>query len=255
MSVGVITSLSSARAQEALEIVPEEPEQTEALPLEFHGFVSQGFLKSTGNNYLAQSKRGSWEFAEVGINFTKTLSDRLRAGIQLFARDVGDIGNYDARVDWFYLDYRFADWLGLRAGRTKLPFGLYNEVSDIDSARVPVLMPQSIYSLRSRDYLLAQTGAELYGLVSLGGLGALEYRIYGGTMFADIANTSSTLRIERLDIPYLNGARLMWEAPLPGLRLGASLQTLELDYQFSGAAVANNPGAPMGIASAEISAW
>ena len=31
--------------------------------------------------------------------------------------------------------YGFADWLGMRAGRVKIPFGLYNEVNDVDSGR------------------------------------------------------------------------------------------------------------------------
>ncbi|HEY0707179.1 MAG TPA: hypothetical protein VGG33_10290, partial [Polyangia bacterium] len=226
MSVGVPTI---ARAQDSLplalspDVTEPTQEQTDSLPLEFHGFVSQGFLKSTGNHYLARSKRGSFEFNEVGLNFTKVINDRLRTGLQLFARDVGEIGNYTARIDWFYLDYRIADWLGFRAGRTKLPFGLYNELSDIDSARVPALLPQSVYSIRNRDYLLAQTGAELYGWTPLGSFGALEYRLYFGTVFVDPDTSSSAaIRIDRLDIPYLGGVRVMWETPLPGLRVGAS---------------------------------
>src|SRR5215475_5305247 len=83
------------------------------LSLQIHAFVSQGFILSTGNNYLARSKRGSVEFTEVGINFTMPLTDKLRTGIQLFARDLGPIGNYSAKMDWFYLDYRFHDWLGI----------------------------------------------------------------------------------------------------------------------------------------------
>ena len=62
-----------------------------------------------------------------------------------FTHDLGPLGNYRTRFDWFYLDYRFWDWLGVGAGRTKVPFGLYNESSDVDAARVPVLLPQSVY--------------------------------------------------------------------------------------------------------------
>ena len=120
-------------------------DQTEAqsaeFPVEIHGFVSQGFIASSGSNYLADSKQGSFEFSEVGINFSKQLTDRMRVGMQLFTHDLGPLGNYRTRFDWFYLDYRFWDWFGVRAGRTKLPFGLYNESSDIDAARVPVLLP------------------------------------------------------------------------------------------------------------------
>jgi hypothetical protein len=202
----------------------------EAEPVvDVHAFVSQGFIKTTANNYLAESERGSFEFTEVGINFTKQMSDKFRLGIQFFARDIGPIGNYTPQVDWFYLDYQFWDWLGLRAGRTKLPFGLYNEVNDIDAARVPILLPQSVYPTQNRDYLLAQTGGELYGLVPLSGAGDLEYRAYGGTIYLDVGNNPA---IEKLSIPYVFGGRLMWQTPLEGLQLGGSLQKLRLDFRF-----------------------
>lgn len=199
-------------------------------PLEVHGFVSQGYIKSFQNEYLAKSAgRGSFEFTEVGINFTKQLGDELRVGAQLFARDVGPIGDYAAKFDWFYLDYRFWDWLGLRAGRTKLPFGLYNESSDIDAARVPVLLPQSVYPIQNRDYLLAQTGGELYGYVPVGSGGALEYRAYGGTIYLDPGESDE---VRDFSVPYLVGGRLMWLTPLDGLQLGGSVQALRLDAEF-----------------------
>jgi hypothetical protein len=209
----------------------EEPEPAAlASPPEIHGFVSQGFIKTTANDYLARSERGSFEFTEVGVNLTKPLSDDLRVGIQFFARDLGPIGDYKPQVDWFYLDYRFADWLGLRAGRTKLPFGLYNETSDIDAARVPVLLPQSVYPTRSRDFLLAQTGGELYGDIPLGEGGSLEYRAYGGTVFVDTSSATNT--IASSDVPYLVGGRLMWQTPAEGLQMGGSVQALRLDFDY-----------------------
>jgi len=200
--------------------------------LEAHGFVSQGYLRTTSNNYLAKSAspRGSFEMAEVGLNFTQTLSENLRTGIQLFARDLGPIGNYDIKADWFYLDFRWTDALGVRAGRIKLPFGLYNETNDIDAARVPILLPQSVYPSRSRDYLLAQTGVEVYGRLLTGAAGALDYRAYGGTIFLDATSPpGSPIVVQELTVPYLFGGRLLWETPLEGLRVGASAQKLRLD--------------------------
>ncbi|MEI9948853.1 MAG: hypothetical protein WDO74_07680 [Pseudomonadota bacterium] len=239
--------------------------------IEIHAFVSQGFIKTTENNYLAESKRGSFEFSEVGINFSKQLTDRMRVGMQLFTHDLGPQGNYRTRFDWFYLDYRFWDWFGVRAGRTKLPFGLYNESSDIDQARVPVLLPQSVYPVSFRDFLLAQTGGEVYGLVPLGGAGSLEYRLYGGTVFFDTADAASTFSNVR--VPYIFGARLMWQAPIEGLQLGASAQKLRLDadaaipeaqrtkWQMEGRLPADFSGplklrlpALLGVASVEYSA-
>jgi hypothetical protein len=201
-------------------------------PIEIHGFISQGAIKTTDNNYLADSEDGSLEFSEAGLNFTKSLSDRLRVGIQLFARDLGPIGDYKPQLDWYYLDYRFADWFGVRAGRTKLPIGLYNETSDIDAARVPVLLPQSIYPTQSRDYFLAQTGAELYGFVPLGGAGALDYRLYGGTIFVDIPGYSAA-GATAVAIPYLYGSRLLWQTPLSGFQIGLSAQRLRFDLHYT----------------------
>jgi len=229
LSAGSLGS-SRARADEG------EASGERALPVEVHGFVSQGFIKTTANNYLAESKRGSFEFSEVALNFSKNLSDRMRVGMQLFTHDLGPLGNYRTRFDWFYLDYRFWDWLGVRAGRTKLPYGLYNESSDIDAARVPILLPQSVYPISNRDFLLAQTGAELYGNVPLGAAGALEYRLYGGTVFFDTSDSTTTLT--NVSVPYMFGGRLMWQTPLDGLQVGGSVQKLRLDAEVPAAQVA-----------------
>ena len=219
---------AEAAAEPASEAAPPDP-----WAVQVHAFVSQGYIKTTDNNYLAKTEdRGSTEFAEAGINVTKAIGDRLRLGVQLFTRDLGPIGNYDAKFDWFYLDYRLTDYLGFRAGRVKLPFGLYNEINDVDAARVSILMPQSVYSTRNRDFLLAQTGAELYGYLPMGGAGALDYRLYGGTIFVDIPS-QPTLTVNDLNIPYVVGGRLLWETPLTGLRVGGSVQALRLDFTVS----------------------
>jgi hypothetical protein len=241
VAVGVATAIAIARPTVAAEL--GSPESTPSLQM--HGFVSQGFIKTTANNYLAPSDRGSFEFTEVGVNFTSQITQRLRVGVQLFAHQLGPVGNYAARADWFYLDYRWRDWLGFRAGRVKLPFGLYNDTSDIDAARVPILLPQSVYPLSNRDFLLAQTGAEIYGYVDLRRAGALDYRLYGGTIFIDVPiQYGAPLVITKIETPYIFGGRLMWEPLVNGLRLGGSVQDLRLDLGVLSGATAMMPAAP-----------
>lgn len=203
------------------------------LSLEAHAFVSQGFIYSTNQvNYLAVSNRGSFEFTELGLNLTKALTDNLRFGLQLFAHDLGPIGRYRVKPDWYYLDYSYRDWLGVRAGRVKIPFGLYNDVSDIDSARASILLPQSVYPAVDRDILLAVTGVEAYGRVT-GRAGALDYRAYGGTIFLDADSTSNSGSVSNSRVPYVVGARLMWETPLRGLTVGGTFQAVRLDADIT----------------------
>lgn len=221
MLLGVVLAPGVSKAQ-------EEPSS-----VQIHGFVSQGYVKSTQNNYLGPSARsqGNFEFSEVGLNVTKQLGDKLRVGIQIFAHDLGPLGNYAPQLDWYYLDYHLFDWLGIRAGKTKLPWGLYNEFNDVDAGRVPILLPQSIYPVASRESLFAQTGGELYGDVPLGAAGALEYRAYGGTIFVNTADASAQLK--GFEVPYDVGGRLMWSPPVEGLRLGASVQAVRFDFDYA----------------------
>lgn len=212
----------------------EEPLPARGPNVDVHGFVSQGFIWTTKNEYLAKSKRGSAEFSEAAINFTHSPVENLRLGVQLFAHELGPLGNYRPQFDWYYLDYRVADWLGVRFGRTKLPFGLYNEINDIDVARVPILLPQSIYQIDHREFLYAQTGAELYGDVRLGPVGAVEYRLYGGTLSSELPNPPRPgVSTTEASIPYLYGGRLIWATPLDGLSAGFSAQATRFDAGFS----------------------
>jgi hypothetical protein len=253
LSVGTL-GLSTPHVAHAIELGSEG----DLASVEIHGFASQGFILSTHNNYLsANTTSGSFQYSEIGLNFTKSLTDNLRLGLQLFAQDLGPSGSFDPKVDWFYLDYRWRDWLGFRAGRVKIPFGLYNEVNDVDAARVPILLPQSVYPIENTNFLLAQTGAELYGYLRLHAAGALEYRVYGGTILLnDLIPPSTTYQVQDLNAPYVVGGRLVWETPIDGLRLAGSGQALRIDATLAAKSesVSVQIPAELWVASAEYAA-
>ncbi len=220
-----------ALAQDAPSEPPAEPaaeppaETGFDLPsLAIHGFVSQGAFLLTDNDYLGHSERGSVEFLEAALNVSTEVTERLRVGAQLFTRDLGPIGNYTMNLDWAFIDYKWRDWLGLRAGRIKMPFGLYNEFVDIDSARTPILLPQSVYPITSRDFQLAQTGFALYGAHNLPA-GGFDYQLFGGALFvaeSTFLDTGAQLELVEVDTRYVAGGQLFWRTPVTGLRIGAS---------------------------------
>jgi hypothetical protein len=213
--------------------------------IQIHGFLSQGFIYSDEYNYITyNSTDGSFEYSEMGINFGKQMTDKLRVGIQFFSRDLGDAANHKITVDWAYGDYRFRDWLGIRAGRIKIPFALYNEIRDVDLLRTNIIMPQGIYNDLLRDNNIALNGAGLYGNVDLKGGGGIAYQILVGSVNPDnesgfkkwadnlVLGAGELVGQVRMDTGYCGALR--WDTPLPGLRLGFSQlqQTGKSSFDF-----------------------
>jgi hypothetical protein len=96
--------------------------------LQFHGFATQGFLFSSHNNYLTmKSSDGSLQWTEGALSVSDTLSDKLRVGLQIHMYEMGQFGGPNVVIDWASGDYKFDDRLGFRAGKVKVPFGLYND--------------------------------------------------------------------------------------------------------------------------------
>ena len=202
--------------------------------VELHGFVSEGGFISTDNEYIGRSSRGSVELFEAGINFSTEITDDLHAGLQLFSRNVGDLDDLSPRVDWAFLDYRWRSWLGLRAGIIKMPFGLYNEYADIDTARLAILMPQSVYPIRNRDVLLSHSGFAVYGDVELDGAGELAYQAWLGTL--QIPRNALTLigaSLDFVDTRYVTGAQVFWTPPIEGLRIGGTWLRASIDFHLT----------------------
>ncbi len=197
--------------------------------IDIHGYISQGFLVSNKNNFLADTEKGTFQFNELGINFSTELTDKLRVGIQLVARDLGDTGNDKVKIDWAFADYRWRDWLGIRVGQMKVPVGFYNQTRDLDMLRTSVLLPQAIYSENFRDNTNAIKGIGGYGNVSLNALGNMSYQVLMGTMEIDKDSITTKrsedrggLDVKKYDVGTMYVWAVEWETPLQGLRIGTT---------------------------------
>ncbi|MDY7032241.1 MAG: hypothetical protein SVY10_10115 [Thermodesulfobacteriota bacterium] len=204
--------------------------------IRIHGFVSQGYLESDKNNYLANdSSEGSFHFYEMGINVSTDLTDDLHMGMQFFSYDLGDLGNNKVILDWAFGDYRWRDWLGLRAGRLKIPYGFYNETRDVDSLRTNIILPQSVYNETMRDSTLGLQGIGIYGNIHLHSLGSLSYEFQVGTLSIEEDSSSAKLtnsmsgglfEAESFSVGEIYVADSQWETPFEGLRIGGTFATM-----------------------------
>ena len=81
-------------------------------------------------------------------------------------RRAGDVDRGSVRLDYALADATLVDYenslLGIRAGRIKIPFGLYNETRDVAFTHPTILLPQGIYFDRSRSLLLSADGVSVY---------------------------------------------------------------------------------------------
>ena len=197
--------------------------------VQFGGFVSQGFLANTGNNdYLGETSNGTSAFREYAANASYSFG-KWRVGAQAFGQRLGQYGDDKMKIDWALVDYQAAQWFGIRAGRVKTPIGLYNEALDLDSVRPFVLLPQSVYDARLRDFNAAFNGAMIYGNVELKRFGSLDYRLFYGKIpislssgAADFYNTGLTAKTLSMGMKNVKGGSLFWNTPIAGLRAGYS---------------------------------
>lgn len=210
------------------------------LNLQLHGYATQGFLYSAHNNWnTTASSDGSAAWTEAVVNLGVQPSSRLRVGIQARYYLLGGFGNSIA-LDWAQVDYKVNEHFGIRAGKVKSPAGLLNDVQDIDPAELWVLLPPSIYSIASRNSVLAHYGGVAYGSQKLGErLGRLRYFGYGGQrLVSGEDGLFQPLRDKGISLPNgatgpMYGAVLHWETPIHGLMAGVSLDS----EHTSGAAV------------------
>lgn len=194
---------------------------------QIHGFISQGHLKSNQNNlYGADTENGTFEFNEMGINFTNHIADGLILGIQFFARDLGDFGNDELIIDWAYADYFYRKWFRIKAGKLNVYHGLYNDTRDIDMLRVSILLPQCAYPELFRDVFTGIKGVGVYGDLPMGlsyymGSGVIELSTESA-FFYTFSGFFQTYFEYFSQENYYN-SRLVWHSPLSGLTLGATL--------------------------------
>jgi hypothetical protein len=197
--------------------------------VQVHGFVSQGFVYTTDNNWLTMNtSQGSAAFTDFGLNLSTQLTDKLRVGAQGYDRNLGQLGQYHPSLDWAFADYRFKSWFGVRAGKVKTTLGLYNDTQDLDFLRVFALLPQSVYPIDLRDANIAHLGGDFYGNISLKHrFGDLSYTAYAGHS-VDSIYSGYTYLATQYGVTYRNsralkyGGDLRWNTPLRGLLIGAS---------------------------------
>jgi len=135
--------------------------------LQVHGFLTQNFFHTSDNNVYGHSDDGiSPGLTEIGLNLSYQPFDRLTLSAQGLYRRAGHVDGGVVRLDYGVADLNLFNYqngrVGIRGGRIKIPFGLYNETRDVAFTNPTILLPQGIYFDRSRSLLVSADGGSLY---------------------------------------------------------------------------------------------
>lgn len=135
--------------------------------LQIHGFLSQGFFHTSDNNVYGQSDDGiSPGLTEIGLNFSYQPLEYFSIAAQGLFRRAGEVDKGSVRLDYGLADLALyqnnTSRIGIRGGRIKLPWGLYNETRDVAFTTPSIILPHGIYFDRSRSLLLSADGGAFY---------------------------------------------------------------------------------------------
>lgn len=210
-----------------------------------HGFVSQGYMYA---DQYGDAEDGTFQFNEIGINFTTTPVENLRIGLQLLSRDLGSLGNNEVTLDWAYADWSWRNWLGVRAGKMKQRFGLFNQERDVDAARLPIFLPSAVYEESYREVVSSIMGIGAYGTLPAG----FSYEIQCGSLTIDDEGGLIQELEVAMGMPLSNPESdpvnvdmgLLWETPLEGLEAGITFADVGFEFE-----------APMGTVGIDARAW
>jgi hypothetical protein len=212
-----------------------------------HGFASQGIIYTNENNWLTMPTSvgsGSAQFTDFGANVSVPITDKLRAGVQIYDRNLGELGKWHPEVDWAYASYKIRPWFNIRGGKVKTVLGLFNDTQDLDFLHPYALLPQSVYPTDLRDADIAHTGVDAFGDIRLPDhVGKISYTAYTGHrwdtqyggypyLLADLVHFTSYGGLQY-------GGDLRWAPPLKGLVVGVS--RLSEDITGTGESVGAHP--------------
>ncbi len=165
--------------------------------IQFDGFITVGAAIHDDPN----SNRYIGSLGDRGITDKLTFETDTRFGLQL-SSDIaenakvvaqilgtGTSSNFNAVVEWAYVDFEFNDYISMRAGKIKQPVYLVNDYIEVGYAYPWIRPPVEVYYLNNP--LNTVNGAELFITFPIGN-GTLSFQPYIGSNRDDIPNSNGT---------------------------------------------------------------
>jgi hypothetical protein len=187
-----------------------------ATKVTFHGYLSQAYVKSDGNQILGIPKAGTLDYDTAALivraDMTATDSFAVQFSHERNGLSPAQTTLPDVAIDWIFYEHQFGD-SAIRVGRVKVPLGIYNEVRDVGT-----ILP---FYRAARDFYgegtySAETvdGALVSHRFRLGGGWDLNGDLYYGNWDLFDSNQNEVKVSKSL------GTQFFLDTPVSGLRFG-----------------------------------
>jgi hypothetical protein len=215
--------------------------------IQFDGFFTVGATRSNdknGNVYIGSlGDRGithdiTFETdTRFGLQITSDIADNASVVAQVLGK--GTKSNFNAVVEWAYVDYEFNKYVSLHAGKIKQPVYLVNDYVEVGYAYPWIRPPSEVYYLNNP--LNTVNGAELLFSFPVG-RGQLSFQPYIGSNREDIPNSNGTGYFEAEGIA---GIDIKYAAP--GFLIHASDFHCRKVNTYGGFDIPNSPYGPLRV--------
>jgi hypothetical protein len=193
-------------------------------PLTVHGYLSQGYAKSDGEQLAGITKNGTTDYRTAAIQFSYASSSKDRFVLQFANRRLGAspavVGESDVSLDWAFYAHQFDNGLTTRVGRIHIPLGIYNETRSVGVLLPFYRAPFAFYG--DRDWTAeAVDGASVSKTLALGRDWSLDATAYGGGWnYNESLPTPVSYEIVQRTVRRGAGSQVWLNTPIQGLRIG-----------------------------------
>jgi hypothetical protein len=193
--------------------------------LSIHGFLSQAYAAADGGQVRGIPTGGTTDYRTAALQVRFDATDRTRVVVQLSHERMGRnpvvAEAPDLALDWAFIEQQLGSGVYGRAGRAKLPTGIYSEIQDVGTL---IPLHRAPYVLYSDQFLSTESvNGIVAGRRGSGEAWSLDAHVYaGGWNFRNSDYSRSRARNGL-------GAQLWLTTPLSGVRLGVGGRRFDVD--------------------------
>ena len=193
-----------------------------------HGYLTQGWGKSTGAQFYGLSGDASTDFRYAALQLRYLPTDHDQFVVQLNHRRLGrsHITDFesDVSLNWAFYQHAFKSATTVKIGRMPIPRGIYNELRAV-GVSLPLYRPPVVFYDEGAYYSETIDGAMASHTFAENSPWSLESTVYvGGWRSLAYDTWSPEYSVQRVRAENAIGTQLWLNTPVDGVRFGVAVQ-------------------------------